>query len=281
MDFNKNLHCNYNSLTRQGRRIADFIKTSPVKTLSLTVKALGEASGTSAASVVRFCQKLGYKSMEELKIHIAGSLNSAEMSMPLENMASRGGGVNDLGRMLFCDTSKALQGTLDLLDCGELKKTVALLKKARTIYIFGVGASSLAAMDLSHKLNRIGKACVYLLDSHSNLEFASVADKRDAVIAISYSGETKEVYLAAKWAKSNGVPVVSITRNRPSSLSAVSTIVFRLPETEKRVRVGAFSSKYSNMFITDLLYLGFIHKDFNFYEKKLLDTSRIVRGLRE
>lgn len=281
MDFNENLRVRYSGLTRQSKRVADFIKASPAKALRMTTKELGEESGTSAASVIRFCNKMGYKSMEDLKIHLARSLNSEEMSLPLENIASKGRSINDLGRILFGDTSNALQETLALLNYDELRKAVELLKKARTVYIFGVGGSSLAALDLFHKLNRIGKPCVYYLDGHTNLEFASVATKKDAVVAISYSGETKEVYLAAKGAENNGAPVISITRDRPSTLSALSTIIFKLSESEKRIRAGAFSSKFSQMFMTDLLYLGVIHEDYNVYEDLLVDTSRIVRGLRE
>lgn len=281
MDFNGNLRIRYSSLTNQGKRVADFIMADPSKAIHMTAKALGDESGTSAASVIRFCNKLGYESLEALKIHLARSLNSEEMSMPLETIVSSESSIHDLGPVLFGNTSKALQETLELLDYDDLKKAIELLKKAKTIYIFGVGASSLTAIDLIHKFNRIGKPCIYLMDGHTNLEFASVTTKKDVVIALSYSGETKEVYLAAQGAMNNGVPVISITRNRPSTLSALSTIVFRLSESEKRIRAGAFSSKFSQMFMADLLYLGLIHEDYNIYENLLVDTSRIVRGLRE
>lgn len=281
MDFQKNLSMRYNALTKQGKKLADFIRENPTQTITMTAKALGEESGTSAAAVVRLCQQLGYTGLEQLKISLAKTVSSEELSAPIDTIISTTDSIPDIAQKLCHIQTNAIQGTLSLFDYDSLRRAVALLQKARTVYLFGVGSSGLAAQELCHRLNRIGKPCIFLSDGHTNLEYASVADKRDLVIGFSYSGETKEIYLAAKYAQKNGVPVIAVTRNIGNTLSSFASIVINVPETEKRVRVGAFASVTSQMFVTDVLYMSMLQKDFGKYQEMLLETSRTANLLRE
>lgn len=281
MDFTNNLKIKYNTLTRQGKKTADYIRENPEKAIKMTAKMLGSASGTSAAAVVRLCYQLGYESLEHMKISIAKDLSNEDMTMPIDTIIEGGESMSELAKKLYGNLHSALQGTLEIIDYDCLKQAVVSMQKAQRIYLFGIGSSGLAASELCHKLNRIGKTCIFLQDGHTNLEYASIAGKKDVVICISYSGETKEVYMAAQWAHKNGTCVISITRNRTSSLSAVSTILLNIPEREKRVRIGAFASVTTQMFMTDLLYLGVVRNDLDKYESMLVDSSRIANQLRE
>ncbi|SBW09092.1 putative HTH-type transcriptional regulator MurR [uncultured Eubacteriales bacterium] len=281
MEFLKNLSMRYNALTKQSKRLADFIRENPAQAIKMTAKTLGEESGTSAAAVVRLCQQLGYNGFEQLKISIAKTVSDEELSAPIDPIISRGDSVSDIAQKLCHIQANAVQETLALMDYDDVKKVVSLLQKARVVYLFGVGSSGLVAQELCHRLNRIGRACIFLPDGHTSLEYAAVAEERDLLIGFSYSGETKEVYLAAEHASKRGVPVIAVTRNKESSLSAAASIVLNVPVTEKRVRVGAVSSITSQMFVVDVLYMGLIQKDFEKYEHMFVDTSRIANLLRE
>lgn len=281
MDFLKNLSMRYNALTKQSKRLADFIRESPAQAIKMTAKTLGEASGTSAAAVVRLCQQLGYDGLEQLKISLAKSVSHDELSAPIDLIIAQGDSVSDIAQKLCHIQTNAVQETLALVDYDAVKKAVSLLQKARRVYLFGVGSSGLVAQELCHRLNRIGIPCIFLQDGHTNLEYAAVAEEKDLVIGFSYSGETKEVYLAAERARERGVPVIAVTRNRDNSLSASASIVLNVPVTEKRVRVGAVTSITSQMFVVDVLYMSLIQKDFEKYEDMLVGTSRIANLLRE
>ena len=281
MDFSRNLAMRYNALTKQSKRLADYIRENPAGAIKMTAKALGEAGGTSAAAVVRLCQQLGYDSLEQLKISLAQTLDKDELSAPIDPIIAQGDSVADIAQKLCRIQTDAVQETLALLDYDEIKKAVGLIQKARRVYLFGVGSSGLVAQEFSHRLNRIGKPCLFLQDGHTNLEYAALAEEKDLVIGLSYSGETKEVYLAAQYAKQKGAEVIAITRNRVSTLSACATQVLSVPETEKRVRVGAVTSITSQMFMVDVLYMALLQKDYSRYESLLLDTSHIANLLRE
>lgn len=281
MDFYRNLSLRFEKLTKQNKKLAEFVMDHPDQVISMTAKALGEASGTSAAAVVRMCQQLGYDSLEQMKIDIARAMSDEELQEPIDLMVSSSDTVGDIVKKLSYSQVSALEETAALLGLEDIRRAVDLLQKAGRVYLFGIGSSGLAAQELCHRLNRIGKPCIFLLDGHTALEYSAVASADDLLICFSYSGETKEVYLAARQAQKRGVPVIAVTRTRTSTLSRCASIVIRIPEMEKRVRIAAVSSITSQMFIIDVLYMCLVQMNFEQYEKILVDTSRVVNHLRE
>ena len=58
------------------KRIADFIIENHADMGDLTSQQLAEVTGTSAATVVRFCRSIGYKSFVEFRMHLKQELIS-------------------------------------------------------------------------------------------------------------------------------------------------------------------------------------------------------------
>ena len=72
-----------------------------------------------------------------------------------------------------------------------------------------------------------------------------------------------------------------MTRNAPSKLSDLANMILHVPDKEHLTRIGAISSRFSSMEIVDLLYLGITQKDDKMFEDKLINTSLLVRELKE
>ena len=75
------LQAAYPSLRVAEKRVADYIGQHPDEVVYLSVTELAERSGTSEATVVRLCQRAGYRGYQELKIAVAQDLVS-----PLKNI---------------------------------------------------------------------------------------------------------------------------------------------------------------------------------------------------
>lgn len=73
-------------------------------------------------------------------------------------------------------------------------------------------------------------------DNSADMIFAqpviALGQKNDALIAMSTSGNSKNVVFAAKTAKALGMKVISITGKNESLLSDISDITIQIPETE-------------------------------------------------
>ncbi len=268
------------SLSKTNKRIVEFILKNPSVVLENTAAQLGELSQTSSASIIRFVHALGYKGLDEFKIELAKELSTQD------DVLSISGGINqndDLETLCLKTQSLIDQTNRDLfyqLKEDQLAQAIKIVQDAKHVYLFGIGASSLAAYDLYHKFNRIQKQSVFNFDSHMTVEFLHYLEKTDCVIVYSYSGHSREVVEAAVLAKSKGVKVIAITQNAPSPLSENADIILTVPNNEPAPRVGAIASKFSIMLISDLLYLGVIQKDLKKVEKNLLETSKLTRKLK-
>ena len=131
--------------------------------------------------------------------------------------------------------------------------------------------------DLYQKLNRIGYHAVYTPDTHVQIASLAGVKKDDAVIAISYSGETESVLESARIAKELGAQVIGISRLGNTSLRSISDYNFFIPYEENMLRVGAIASRDSSLLITDILYLTLFSRNLE-KNKKTLQKTREWAG---
>ena len=102
----------------------------------------------------------------------------------------------------------------------------------------------------------------------------------DVALAISYSGETKEVIICAQNAKKKGIPVIAITKaSINNNIADLSDVVLHVPEVEKSLREGAISSRISQLAIIDMLYIGMTRNNIKEVEEKLIETRKAVKEI--
>src|SRR5690606_14633101 len=93
---------------------------------------------------------------------------------------------------LFQKVVHVNKGAIELLassiDKKELDQAVEVLKKARKIVFFGVGGSSIAAMDAVYKFTKLGFIVEFSQDFHYMLSAIPHMNNQDVFIAISMSG---------------------------------------------------------------------------------------------
>lgn len=271
----------YSSLTTTGKKIADFIINNADDFLSMNANQIGEGSGTSSASVVRFAKSLGFNSLEELKIATAKNLKAINETEPLNVISSKDDDSATLIQKLTSNLNTSISSTLKNIDLEDYEKAINYILSADCVHLYGIGASGLAASDLYHKFNRANIRAMYSADTHMGVEFSYYIKPTDVVIAFSYSGITKEINLAVEKAKENGAKVIVITREGKSKLTQNADIVFSVPYIESVVRIGAISSKYSSMAVGDLLFLGIVNRKYDEIEEGFIETSRMTRKLKD
>ena len=162
-----------------------------------------------------------------------------------------------------------------------MEKAINLLCEASTIYLFGVGGSSVIANDIEQKLIRIGKKVIYNNDLHIQMTFTQSMTKDDVALIISYSGTTTGLVDISKILVEKNIPYISITQINQNLISKNSTIALRVPSEEKELRIGAVSSRISSFVITDLLYYGVFKKNFDKNKDNLIDSRNNVSILKK
>ena len=266
---------NFDSFTDREKLIAEYLLSNKKSIISMSAKEIGDITNTSAPTVVRFSKKIGFDSLNEMKLQLSLNLQSDDNS-DFEYLHSDLSTKNII-RGVKSSIDSIMNQTIGLLKEEELEKAIELLNKAKNVYIFSVGSSSLVGMDFYYKLSRINVRCIAHSDTHLQMTASALMEEGDVAIAISYSGETKEVLKCVYNAKNYGIPVISITRaSINNTLADMSDIVLRVPFVEKSLREGAMSSRISKLAVIDMLFLGMARNNLKGIEEKLRVTRSAV-----
>ncbi len=282
MDAIRSIRQQYKDFSKVNKRIADYILKDPSRLLSLTANEIAGNSETSPASVTRFSKQLGFDSWEELKLSIAAKQASNNGKKDIDPIVSAEDSIDTVCMKVESLLNSSIEDLFYSIDKEALARSIGAIKQAETIHLVGIGASSLTTYNLYHKFNRAGRRAIFNYDSHMMLEFLNYATKKDVLIAVSYSGLTKEALIACEIAKKKGTTVIFITSNAGERVKELSDEVLLVPNNEHLVRVGAISSIASSMAIGDVLYLGSIQDTLDTeVEQNMIATSDLVSRLKE
>lgn len=252
------------SLGQAERKVVDYILVNPEKVIYLSVAGLAEASGVSDATVVRACRKLGLNGYQDFKVTLAQDIVTPIQSIHEE--ISENDDVSTIVDKVFQGTVQALRLTHDSLDIAALERAADFIIKARRVIILGMGSSHSVAVDLQHKLLRLGMDAVACTDSHMQTITASLLTSEDVVFAISHSGSSKDIVDNTKLAKNNGAVTISLTSIGSSPLSKITEVQLYTASRETRYRIVALSSRIAQEAIIDTLYTLIALKDEKYVE---------------
>lgn len=156
----------YRSLTKAERQILTYIKGEIDEIDRLTVEKIAQNCFCSTTTVNRFCKKVGMTGFSELKESIRYEQNR-KPSLPNE---------------YYVDDLEAIVRRIDFTQIEEIMSSIT---KNQRIYIFGTGASFIAAQYLSRLLLRLGFWAYATNEKHLVLNALP-----DVLVAISKSGDT-------------------------------------------------------------------------------------------
>lgn len=240
------------SLGRAERKVIDYVLEHPEKVIYLSVAGLAESSGVSDATVVRACRKIGLSGYQDFKVTLAQDVVTPMQSIH-EEITENDSDATIVDKV-FQGTRQALKLTQDALDVDALVKTADTIKNARRVVILGMGSSYSVALDMQHKLMRLGIDAVAFMDSHMQMIATALLQAGDVVFAISHSGSSRDIVDSTKLAKSNGATTISLTSVGKSPLSKITDVQLYTVSRETNYRIVALSSRIAQEAIIDTIY---------------------------
>jgi RpiR family carbohydrate utilization transcriptional regulator len=263
------IHGTYASLRAAEQRVADFILKHPEELIHLTVTELADKTQTSESTVVRLCQKIGYKGYQEFKIMLARDLVGPAETVYEEIVATDD--IPALKQKVFAANAQALKDTMEVLQNDELEHAVRALAQARRVEIYGIGGSAALAMDAYHKFMRLGLHAVYLNDGDLMAMSSSLTGSGDVVLGISHTGGSRDVCDAMENAQAVGATTICITHRATSPITKVADIKLFTAAKETVFGSDAMSSRIAQLSIIDTLYAGIANAN---YEKSLMNVQK-------
>ena len=268
----------YAGFAQSDKKLADYLLSQPDRARHLSSQQLAGEAGVSQSSVVKFAQKIGYKGFPALKLAISEALvsNPNPQSMPVHNQIRGDDPMRLVGEKL---NVAAMHATLDVNTEEKLLESVAMLRDARRIVLTGIGASGLVARNFGWKLTKIGYNAIVEQDMHALLATVQAMDPDDLLLAISYSGERREINMATDEALRVGGKILAITGFSPNALQQRATRCLYTIAEEQATRSAAISSTSAQMMLTDLLFMALVQQDLERAPERIRHSEELVKKL--
>ncbi len=268
----------YSSLRTAEQRVADFILKHAEELIYLTVTELAERTQTSESTVVRLCQKIGYKGYQEFKIMLARDLVGPTETV--YQQIDRGDSLEKLKAKIFQANAQALKDTIEVLSDAELERAVAAISKARRVEIYGIGGSAPLALDAYHKFMKLGVPAVWLNDGDLMAMSSSLLGPDDVALGISHTGASRDVCDAMENAKAVGATTICITHQATSPITKASDVKLFTAAKETAFGSDATSSRIAQLTIIDTLYAGIANRDYESAFSRIQKTREASAGKR-
>lgn len=234
------IQVNYPKLSNSEKRIADYVLNNYQTLVNIHIKELADNVGSSVATITRFCKKIDSQNFVEFKILLRDAV---------EKLTETNSFIDKVDQMYV----SIIKSTNSLSDQSSYETACQWILKARSVHLYGVGSSGLTAQELKLRLTRMGIRVDTHTDSHLMIINSSILTDDDLVIAISNSGQTREVIDGVKLAKRKNAKVISITNFSETPLSNSSDLILFTSSLNSYEDKGLMNSQLSILYVLDII----------------------------
>ena len=155
----------------------------------------------------------------------------------------------------------------DSLNSESLSTALDLMQKATSnsgrIIVTGMGKSGHIGRKIAASLASTGSPSFFVHPAEASHGDLGMITESDVVVAISNSGESKELIDILNYCKRFGITIIAITKNPESSLGKAGNVVLALPNNGEACPLGLAptSSTTATLVLGDILTIGLIERN--------------------
>lgn len=271
----------YGDMRKSEQRAADYILDHLNHVRELSLDRLAGEAGVSQPTVIRMLKALGFKGYREFRDQLLREYARDEegegRTTPLYGYPlHKGERLEDIPRNMTAMTERMLQETLKNFSVKTYKQIVEVLKHARIIDIYSVENSEVTAQDFVAKLLYLGFSCRHFGDHYYQRIAAGSLTSEDVAVGISYSGSSKDTVDVMRTAKKAGATTIVLTNFKDSPISRYAD--YLICTSQEQLFYGdAIFSRASQLLIVDMIYMGIIASDYDYYVRQLDSCEKVVR----
>ena len=216
-------------LPKKQRQLCEYILQNQMLISMMTVADLAQKANVGTTTVLRLAEKLGFTSFSDFKKAILDSAmarnTTSYQSMKnsfLQQGAEEANQLNDIAEQ----TINGYRNFLIPANFKAMEQAVALLKKAKHIYVIGSRSSAALALYCRDSLSvfmpnvrQLSFRLDYLYDKLYRME------PEDVVFVVSAWPCTKITVDIAKVCHKQGIPIVLLTNTKLNPIAPLSTVV--------------------------------------------------------
>lgn len=258
-------------LSTKELKVSEYIIANTQALKNMSIQTLAKHNHVSTTTILRLCNKLGYKGFSDFKVDLIGSIPQKLSTEILQDDINLNDSLEEVNSKVQSMEKSSIDETHSIVNTHALNSAIELIIKSNKIVIFGVGSSGLVGKEFEYQLIKIKKDVNCHFDAHISRSLISTLDKNDLVIIISHSGETPECVDLLKLAGQSSIPSIAITKMGQSQISSLASFVLHTTSMEHASRLIPVRSKISQISVINMLLTNlFIRK----YDERLLQQTQ-------
>ncbi|MGE4276786.1 MAG: MurR/RpiR family transcriptional regulator [Lawsonibacter sp.] len=212
--------------------IADYILENPTCVASSTASSLASDTGTSPATVVRFCRKLGFSGLADMKMSMMYNyVDNGNAIMDLNQDDS----VGEIKHKVINFTKVVLDQLNETLSEDALAQAAKMIAGANKVVIIGEGGSGTICRVAYDVFLKLAIPCQFVSDAFFQAMVISMMEENDVLLIIANSGRPINSVQNAQQAKESGLKTIGIVGPANSPLAKYLDI---------EIRTSLFNSDY-------------------------------------
>jgi len=239
-------------------RVYQYLLDHALTDTFLNVTDLAQKAKVSEATVIRFCQKIGYSGFLEFKkAFLQDRLQARTDVSPYAKITA-----DDEPEAILQKVFTILQDTLitssQQMDKAAFRKAVEWLADANMIELYAHGGSGHIAQNAAIQYQRQGLRCVVYTDPLVHAQAIKRTRPDDVVVAISHTGETASVVEAVRVGRERGLRTCAITNSPDSPLAKAAEVVLLTATNSPALFSDAGASRVSQIAALDALCVAVV-----------------------
>ncbi|MBQ9066096.1 MAG: MurR/RpiR family transcriptional regulator [Clostridia bacterium] len=214
----------YPKLSKSHKRIADYILRNYEKAAFFTAAKLGEETGISVSTVVRFATQMGFEGYPEfqdaLRETIKGKLTSTQRMAVADQQSTD----EELLESVLAKDMEMIKETLRTVSKEDFRQAAEAINHAKRIYLIGVRSAASLASFMYFYLNQIYDD-VHLITTNSSSEMFEELFRigpDDVCLVATFPRYSTSVYKMGVYAHEKQAKIIAITDNESAPVAAIA-----------------------------------------------------------
>lgn len=265
----------YNILRPSEKKVADYILNYLDSYEEMSMISIAKSAGVSQPTIMRFVKAIGFNSFKQFKYELVRS-NTKSVDLLYGFSINKDDDIRELPSKIIATITKMMEDSLKSISIDNYLKTIDLINQTNNISIYAVENSMCVANDLMTKLIYLGKNVTFHSDYYLQSIDASNLKDQDLAIGISYSGNSKNTVEVLKIAKENGAKTIAIVNFENTMLTKYGNVVLST-SNDQFLYGDAIFSRATQIALVDMIYMGLIMSDYEYYTNKLDLYSKLIK----
>lgn len=200
-------------LSKGHKAVATYIKEHYDQAAYMTAAKLGEVTGVSESTVVRFSMEMGFEGYPHFQRTLKEEMKNKLTSIQRLDYTERFADDRDVIKSIIEGDMENLKETVNSINYDEYEKAASAILDAHKIYLMGLRSSSPLSSFMHFYMTLLFDEVIHIHSNSANEVFEQILPIKegDVMIGISFPRYSNRTIRSMEYAKKKGATVIVIT----------------------------------------------------------------------